>query len=883
MAVPVLVLAVIAGVTALAGLTEPPSWLSWCPPWLSATVAAVLGVLGTWWAEPWAERRQAEAEKERQAVERLRKYLGGRVQALPRLGEPGAKALALRVHEAIPISQPGAGAATSTVPAPLSQPRGSRPSRWGMQRGPDRDGIDVDLPKFVDRDIGPVIRQWLQSARRSGGFLLLVGNSSVGKTRLLYEAACAALPDFAVLAPDRGDGDLVNKVAEAAFPLPKLIMWLDELQRFLDGPYLDRQRGETPITAAAVRQLLDNTQTPVIILGTMWPEHAIQLRATEPDPVTDGRRPRHPGAADILDGGRVQEKTLESFSNREREAAAKLASADPRLAQALADRDYNVTEVLAGAPQLDRRYKQADEEQKAVLNAAIDARRVGIQAPLTDRLLGAAARGYLTTVHSDDSWFLPALTEVTRQELATAPLIPVLTADRRSVAGYTVADYLLQRLTRERRSRRLSAVTWQAFCDHTQDRDDMMRLADSAAARLLYRYAEPLYRRLVDAGDQDAAERLADLLASRGQVEELQARADAGDQLAAERLADALAARGDLEELQARADAHDSDAAERLAELLANRGDVEGLQARADANDSNAAFALAELLANRGDVEGLQARADVGDSSSAIRLADVLAARDVEQLRARADVGDSFAAIRFAELLAARRDVEGLRARADAGDSFAASRLADVLATRGDVEGLRARAEAGASLAASRLAEVLAARGDVEGLRARADAGDSSADYNLAMLLVDRDIEQLRARADAGDSSAAIRFAEVLAARGDVEGLRARADAGDSFAAMRLAELLAYRGEVQQLRARTDTGDWMAADQLVRLLAARGDRQGVEEEIFAGNSLMVGHLVHLWYESDQDVAEFNQRLRQLGLDPEGSIADRASGSQRSQR
>ncbi len=50
-----------------------------------------------------------------------------------------------------------------------------------------------------------------------------------------------------------------------------------------------------------------------------------------------------------------------------------------------------------------------------------------------------------------------------------------------------------------------------------------------------------------------------------------------------------LAEHGDLDGLRARADAGDEDAAERLADLLADRGDLDGLRARADAGDGYAA------------------------------------------------------------------------------------------------------------------------------------------------------------------------------------------------------------------------------------------------------------------------------------------------------
>ena len=448
-----------------------------------------------------AEQLAPHEQREMKARDQLRQHLG-RQDRLTRIDETSA--LALRVHPAfslprLPESTAALGAETDSRLSGrrrrfLPRPRRGQPSHVRAH--------DPDLPTFVTRDRGTNIASWMRRAREDGGFLVLVGDSSVGKTRLLYETARDVLPDFAVLAPDLGDGNLVNSIAGATFALPKLIVWLDELQRFLDGPYLTP--GSTPITAKAVRHLLD-APTPVVVLGAMWPEHASQLRATEPDPRTGraatslsrrGRHPRRPpgptGDADQLLGDRTRSR-------------AQVVQEDPRLEEALADRDYNVTEVLAGAPQLVARYEQASEEQQAVLNAAIDARRLGIQAPLTGTLLRAAARGYLSTLHPDDTWLSPALTELTRhdrpQDHATAPLIPVLNEEKTEILGYTVADYLMQHISRERRSARVPAGTWHALIGHIRDPDDLARLALHAESRLLYRYAEPLYRRFAGTGD----------------------------------------------------------------------------------------------------------------------------------------------------------------------------------------------------------------------------------------------------------------------------------------------------------------------------------------------------------------------------------------------
>jgi len=202
---------------------------------------------------------------------------------------------------------------------------------------------------------------------------------------------------------------------------------------------------------------------------------------------------------DILSAG-VRDIALSTFSDTERATATALARTDSRLATAVSDPDYTVTEVLAGARQMVRRYEQATEAPKAVLHAAVDARRVGIQSVLTEGLLRTAARGYLASIHPDDAWFSTAMAELTSRrrphDVATAPLISIPNADRTEILGYAPADYLLQRLVRQRRRERIPEATWQAFSTHVNDRGDLSRLAESAHHRMLYRIAEPLYRRL---------------------------------------------------------------------------------------------------------------------------------------------------------------------------------------------------------------------------------------------------------------------------------------------------------------------------------------------------------------------------------------------------
>ena len=92
-----------------------------------------------------------------------------------------------------------------------------------------------------------------------GGFVLLVGGSSVGKTRCAVEAVRALLPDWWLVHP-AGPGEVA---ALAQAPLPRMVVWLDELQRYLDG--------EHGLTGGVVRALL-SAPHPVVIIGTLWPE-----------------------------------------------------------------------------------------------------------------------------------------------------------------------------------------------------------------------------------------------------------------------------------------------------------------------------------------------------------------------------------------------------------------------------------------------------------------------------------------------------------------------------------------------------------------------------------------------------------------------------------
>ena len=350
-------------------------------------------------------------------------------------------------------------------------------------------------------------------------------------------------------------------------------MWLDELQRYLDG--------EHGLTGGVVRALL-NAPHPAVIIGTLWPD---RYTAYTTVPAPGGADP-HAREREVLDLAAVIRIDPE-FSPAEQDRARAAAARDPRLRVALEAAGYGLTQTLAAAPQLVARWEDAQTASPyawAVLTAALDAARLGARAPLSADLLRAAAPGYCTSqqqAEAPDNWFEQALAYATDKLHGAAAALSPAGAGMGQVAGYTAADYLIQHASRERRYARVPASTWDAVLSHIRDPADTARLADSAENRLLYRYAIPLYRHAADAGDGHAAGRLAEAAGRArrpGRAAVLRARADAGDGDAARRLAELLAERGDLDEATdpaPRADAGDGDAAGELADLLAERGDLD--------------------------------------------------------------------------------------------------------------------------------------------------------------------------------------------------------------------------------------------------------------------------------------------------------------------
>ncbi|WP_333774376.1 hypothetical protein [Streptomyces sp. IBSBF 3136] len=104
----------------------------------------------------------------------------------------------------------------------------------------------------------------------------------------------------------------------------------------------------------------------------------------------------------------------DTFDRKSIKVAEVLAAAgDERLAHALPHvGDGRVAQFLAGVPELLRRYRTASPPARALLHAAMDARRLGVGLHVPLAFLAEAAEDYLTDDERDaldDPWFEQAL------------------------------------------------------------------------------------------------------------------------------------------------------------------------------------------------------------------------------------------------------------------------------------------------------------------------------------------------------------------------------------------------------------------------------------------------------------------------------------------
>ncbi|GAA4263755.1 hypothetical protein GCM10022255_111180 [Dactylosporangium darangshiense] len=466
-------------------------------------------------------------------------------------------------------------------------------------------GIGLDpLPAYLPREHDELLRQAADRVMAGSSTLVtVVGGSSTGKTR-----ACWELVQYLDgREPGRWrvwhpyDPTRPEAAAQAlAGVMPYTVVWLNEAQHYLSPP--DARLGER--IAAGLRSLLhDRARGPVLVLATLWPQYwsALTTRpeAGEPDPCAQAR--------DLLAGTAIT--VPDAFTPAEM-TMLDAAGVDPRLRLAADDAEGGrITQYLAGAPELENRYRTAPPAARAIIRVAMDARRLGHPLALPHALLEQAAPAYLDD-HDWDSlgedWLEQALAYTARPcKGARGPLtrIRIRPSDPNPAGGqpcYRLADYLEQTGRSQRAGVYPPDSLWSAFAAVVTDPDLLAILGRRAEARGRYQHAIWLYARAVDLGSVHALQALSMLLEQ------------AEDAVAAEALAHQAADRGSTQGLLAlarqRERAEDAEGADALYRQAVDHGDTHAplilARRRKRAGDTEGADALYRQAVDRGNTGG---------------------------------------------------------------------------------------------------------------------------------------------------------------------------------------------------------------------------------------------------------------------------------------
>ncbi|MFD9502353.1 tetratricopeptide repeat protein [Streptomyces sp. NPDC060035] len=294
-------------------------------------------------------------------------------------------------------------------------------ARGGPPTGRDR------LPDFVRRDRFDDVRRRIAS----GGFILIVGESTAGKSRLAFEAMQAAVPGH-IFFHARPTQDLQVLAARVA-ATRNCVVWCDEFDQFL------RVGG---LTADMVTTMLAGSRRHVTLIASMRSKEYDRYSARQRD-VTEAATWQ--AGRDVLLMAQDPVELDRLWTPREiRLARSSVDDLRIRAATEGASR-FGVAELLAAGPELVKDWKhawQAGEHPRgaALVAAAVDCRRMGLHRPVIEEVLLRlheeyldARGGPLLRPESPDAAFGWATSAV---HGASSLLLP-------ASGGYLAFDYLI--------------------------------------------------------------------------------------------------------------------------------------------------------------------------------------------------------------------------------------------------------------------------------------------------------------------------------------------------------------------------------------------------------------------------------------------------------
>jgi hypothetical protein len=353
------------------------------------------------------------------------------------------------------------------------------------------------LPAFVHRDQGDE----LEAALGAYPFVVIVGESTAGKSRLALEAVRARLPEHRFVLPDPDDRTSMLAARRAVAGREPCVVWLDDLERYL---------GAGGLTPHVLRQIAADNAGAVVVATIRAKARA---RFAAPDDGADPGRYHGRDVFELAKEIRLDRRWSPAEIRRAR------ASTDERILTALESAGrFGIGEYLAAGPRLLAMAVHAWDPEgghtrgAALVAAAVDARRAGWHGPLPSALLERLHSHYLSSrggvLLRPEPWE-SALAWATTPVLAVSSL---LVPDESRSGHYRVFDYLVDAEDSGPSALPVPEETWEILLADA-DAATCLDIGREADLRGRDDIARRAFGRALDGGVLLAAVPLADLIA----------------------------------------------------------------------------------------------------------------------------------------------------------------------------------------------------------------------------------------------------------------------------------------------------------------------------------------------------------------------------------
>ena len=454
------------------------------------------------------------------------------------------------------------------------------------------DAIDehaLQRPPYIKRDVDQDMDRIVQA----GGPMLVVGPAASGKTRSAYEALLRNVPSWQMIIPKRLGAP--ERLAELFldFELVRgtpdgVVLWLNDVERFLGVSVL------TPTLLATLKA------SGIVTIATLRDTEFRRLSDTDGE-IVQAMRAVLSRAKRVVVSDRMTEKERVRASEQYPEW----------------EFGIGIGESFIAGTELKQRFDLADSNSLAVIKAAIDWRRVGMDWPISGQ--------HLRTLYWYYYRHLEPLRDVTVEGLeaglqaAREPVVKYSAMLRRDDFSpdrecYSAPDYLVDYA--EKRGDQILDDIWYVLSSQLPAEEiDYVTVGASAYSRGLKQAAANVWHKGTLAGSKMAACNLAVMFAEEGLVADAKAAfktaTDLGDIESWRGLGVLLQREGDLAEaklaFRTGLEKGDSSAASNLGAMLAEEGDLEGARSAfeegARHGNGQATANLARLLSLQGKIE----------------------------------------------------------------------------------------------------------------------------------------------------------------------------------------------------------------------------------------------------------------------------------------